>query len=125
MLLKYSEQLCNGILLLTIFLFVCAGYAHRANARLANDDPKKQDYAPSAIFLALFTWPFLLFGSIFLLVLRVLIYGLFLILFTIGLVAIRKPFILIWLDRIFTRIGNKLLKANTLLIKLAFGGQSR
>jgi len=108
-----------------LFLLVCAGYAYRANAGLAADDPKKRDYLPGAILLALITWPFFLFASIFLLVLRVLVYGVFLILFAIALVAIRKPFLLTWLDKIFTRIGDKLLKANTLLIKLAFGGQSR
>lgn len=121
MLLQYSEQLCIVFLLITIFLFVCAGYAYRANARLAADDPKKRDYAPSAIALAIFTWPFLIFASLILRILRVLVYGLFLILFAIALVVIRKPFLLRWLDRIFTGIGNKLLLANTFLIKIAFG----
>jgi len=125
MLLKYSDQLCNGFLLLTLFLLMCAGYAYRVNARRAADDPKKRDYPPIAIVLALFTWPFLLFASIFLFVLRVLVYGIFLILFAIALVAIRKPFLLIWLDRIFTRVGDKLLRANALLIKIAFGEQPR
>lgn len=121
MLLKYSDYLCYGILLLTLFLWVCAGYAYRVNTRLAADDPRKRDYPPSAILLVPLMWPFFLFGYIFLLVLRVVVYSTFLILFTIALVAIRKPFLLTWLDRIFTRIGNKLLKANALLIKLAFG----
>jgi len=48
-------------------------------------------------------------------------YGLFLILFAIALVVVRKPFVLQWLDRVFTGIGNKLLWANTFLIKVVFG----
>jgi hypothetical protein len=40
-----------------------------------------------------------------------------LVLFTIGLMAIRKPFLFVWLDKIATKIGNKLLDANTFLIK--------
>ena len=122
MLPKYVfDHWFNCIGLLSIFLLVCAGYAYRANARLAEGDPKKRDYAPSAVALSLFTWPLLLFASFLLLVLRVLVYGLFLILFAIALVIIRKPFLLKWLDRIFTGIGNKLLLANTFLIKLVFG----
>ena len=121
MLLQYSEPLCYGILLLTVFLLVCAAYAYRANSKLADDNPKKRDYPPSSIVLAIFTWPFLIFASLILLVLRVLAYGLFLILFAIALVVIRKPFLLKWLDKVFTGIGNKLLWANTFLIKFVFG----
>ncbi len=118
MLSGYLKYLCIGI---PLFMLLCAGYSYCVNAGLADDDPKKRYYPPIAIVLAPITWPFLIFVSLMLLVLRVLAYGLFLILFAIALVAIRKPFLLIWLDRIFTGIGNKLLWANTLLIKIVFG----
>ena len=121
MLFRYSDQLCYGILLLTIFLLVCAVYAYRANAKLLDDNPKKMEYSLSVIALAIFTWPFLIIAYVMLIVLKVLIYALFLILFAIALVVIRKPFLFEWLDRIFTGIGNKLLWANTLLIKIVFG----
>jgi hypothetical protein len=42
-------------------------------------------------------------------------------LFTIAVLVIRKPFLLIWLDKIATKVGNKLLEANTILIQAFFG----
>ena len=108
-----------------LLIFACAGYAYRINARRTDDDPKKRDFHPGAIFLAPFTWPFFLLAFIFIFVLRALVYGLFLILFTIALVAIRKSFLFIWLDSIATYIGNKLLEANTRLIRIAFGDWER
>lgn len=97
------------------------GYAYRINARRTADDPKKRDYQPGAILLALLTWPILIFASISLFILRALFYGVFLILFAFALVAIRKPFLLMWLNKVFSSIGDKLLIANTFLIRLAFG----
>jgi len=35
--------------------------------------------------------------------------------------VIRKPFLFVWLDKIATKIGNKLLEANTFLIKVVLG----
>ena len=121
MLLYHLDSICKGILWFTLLIFACAGYAYRVNAKRPADDPKKRDFHPVAIFLAPFTWPFFLFAFLFIFVLRVLVYGLFLILFTIALIAIRKPFLFIWLDSIATYIGNKLLEANTFLIRIVFG----
>ena len=121
MLWNYSRYVCNGILLLMLFLMACAGYAYLVNARRPADDPKKKDYPLGAIFLAPFTWPLLLIAYMSLFVIKALLYGVFLILFTIALVVIRKPFLLIWLQKVATRIGDKLLEANTFLIQAAFG----
>ncbi|PWB74454.1 MAG: hypothetical protein C3F07_07435 [Anaerolineales bacterium] len=118
MLFYYSKYICNCVIVLTFIIIGCAGYAFRVNERRKDDDPKKKRCHPAAIFLAPITLPFLLFFWIFLFILRSLLYGLFLILFTIALVAIRKPFLLIWLDRIATWIGEKLLEANTFLIRI-------
>lgn len=104
-----------------LFFLLCAGYAYRVNARLADDNPKKRDYSILSIFLAPFTWPIFLLIYVFLLVVKVLAYGLFLILFAIALVVIRKPFLFKWLDEVFIGIGNKLLWANTFLMKIVFG----
>lgn len=125
MLLYHLDSTCKCTLWLMLLIFACAGYAYRINAKRTDDDPKKKDFHPGAIFLAPFTWPFFLFAFIFIFVLRALVYGLFLILFTIALVAIRKSFLFIWLESIATHIGNKLLEANTLLIRIAFGNWGR
>src|SRR5258705_6986357 len=121
MLLYHLDSICKCTLLLMLLIFVCAGYAYRINAKRTTDDPKKKDLHPGAIFLAPFIWPFFLFAFVFIFVIRVLFYSVFLILFTIALVAIRKPFLFIWLESIATYIGNKLLEANTFLIRIAFG----
>jgi hypothetical protein len=103
-----------------LFCILCAGYAYRVNAKLPADDPKRKNYHPAAIFLAPITWPLFALGRLSLLVIKALLYGIFLILFTIFLIVfqdISKP---IWLEKMFLKIGNKLLEANTLLIKLLF-----
>src|SRR5215216_6897421 len=118
MLFYYSEYCCKGTLLLMFLVIVCAGFAYYVNFKRLDDDPKKRNFHPIAIFLAPFTFPLLIFGVISLFLLRVLTYGVFLILFTIALIAFRKPFLLAWLRNTATRIGNALLEANTLLIKI-------
>ena len=112
---------CQGLLLLMMILFLCAGYVYRVNARRPVDDPQKKNYHIGAILLAPFTWLLFLFASVTIFILRVFFYMVFLVLFTIALIVIRKPFLLIWLDKIATKIGNKLLETNTLLIKTVFG----
>ena len=119
--LNNPTYLRNGFFLLMAFMLICAGYAYLVNARLAQDDPKKRDFHIGAIVLAPITWIFFLFASITIFILRVVFYILFLILFTIAVLAFRKPFLFVWLDKIATKIGNKLLEANTFLIKAAFG----
>src|SRR5215203_4248356 len=90
--------LCNGLLLLMLFLFICAGYAYRINAHRSDDDPAKRTFHFSAIWLAPITWPMFLFAFLILFVIRIFMYMLVLVLFTIGLMAIRKPFLFVWLD---------------------------
>lgn len=121
MLINNPTYLCNGFFLIMAFMLICAGYAYRVNARLAQDDPKKRDFHIGAVVLAPITWIFFLFASITIFILRVVFYILFLILFTIAVLTFRKPFLFVWLDKIATKIGNKLLEANTFLIKVAFG----
>ena len=117
----YFYCLCNGAFLLSVVLFAFAGYAYRVNAKRPSDDPLKRDFHPLAIFLAPITWPFFLLAFTALLIVKAILYGIFLILFTIALLGFRKPFLLVWLEKIATKVGNKLLEANTFLIKVVFG----
>lgn len=98
---------------------MCTGYVYRVNSKRAADDPEKRDYPLSAVTLTIL-WPFLVLVVAFLFILKALAYGLFLILFTIALVVIRKPFIVKWLIKIATKIGTMFLKANTFLIRAFF-----
>src|SRR5215208_6808768 len=98
--LERIKDLCSGIILLMLFAMACAAYAYYTNARRAADDSNKRAYHPGAIVLAPITMPLFLVGSIFLFVLKALLYGVFLILFTLALVVFRKPFLFLWLDKI-------------------------
>jgi len=120
MLADYKEEFCQGYILLCLILWGFAGYAYRVNVRRSADDPKKKDFHPAAIFLAPITWPLFIFGFISLFVLKAVLYGIFLVILTIALIVFRKPFIFIWLDKIATKVGNMLLEANTMLIKIFF-----
>jgi hypothetical protein len=124
MLFRYITYCCPGFVLLSLILWAFAGYAYRVNAKRPDDDPKKKDFHPGAIFLAPVTWPLFFFGSISIFIIKALVYGVFLILFTIALLAFQKSSIP-WLDDTAAWIGDKLLEANTFLIRIAFGDWER
>jgi hypothetical protein len=122
MLIPLLEAICyrSSILYFLIFWGI-AGYAYRVNARLPFDDPKKGDFHPAAIFLAPIVLPFFSLGMISLFIIKAILYGVFLVVLTLALVVVRKPFILVWLDKIAKKVGGILLEANTQLIKIFFG----
>jgi len=103
----------------SLFFMVSTGIAYRVNSKRKPDDPLKKDFHFAAFFLTP-TWPFAVVAWISIFILRTAIYCIALFLFAVGLVVIRKPFILIWLNKVATKIGNKLLQANTLLIRIFF-----
>jgi hypothetical protein len=94
-------------------------YAYRVNARRSANDPLKRDHHPLAVVLFPI-WPVWIAVMISLFILRALAYGVFLILFTVALIVIRKPFIFIWLEKVALNVGNKLLRANMLIVRLFF-----
>lgn len=101
----------------SLLLSASTGYAYRVNSRLEAGDPQKKVYHPLAIVLLPF-WPVLALASLSLFVLRAAAYGIFLLVFTFALVVIRKPFLLSWLEKTARNVGNKLLKANMLIVRL-------
>ena len=118
MLFYHINTICKGSLWIMLFLFGCAGYAYRVNSKRPAEDPKKKNFHRAAIFLAPITVPIFIFTWITLFAIRALLYGVFLLLFTVGLVVIRKPFLFIWLGKMAAKVGTMLLEANTLLIRL-------
>ena len=120
MLFNHLYYVCRGILYLTLFILACMSYTYVVNLRRKADDPDKQDYHPFAIILAPFTLPFFLTLGIFVFIIRALLFAVFLAIFTILLVAIRKPFVFVLWHKFATKIGHPLLKVNTRLIKMAF-----
>lgn len=117
MLFYYLDYLCYGSLVFILVVVICAWFAYSTNARRADDDPQKRNFSPQAIILAPITLPFLILGFICTFILRVLLFGFTLILFTIALIGVRETFILPWLLKKIISFGNRLLEVNTLLIK--------
>ena len=105
--------------LIGIYLFItlCAFIAHYVDSRRSEDDPKKKNYHPLAIVFAPVTFPIFLVLFIFLFLFRVLVYGVFTILFILMLILVRKPFILEAMQKIAIRIGDRLMEANTMLVR--------
>ncbi len=101
-----------------LLAWVCAGYTYFVNSRRLPDDPKKKDYYLGAVFLTPITLIPFLIGFILLFIVRALFYGVFLLLFIFALIVIRNAFLLKWLHKTATYIGDKLLETNTLLIKI-------
>ncbi|HLF74607.1 MAG TPA: hypothetical protein VI524_09685 [Anaerolineales bacterium] len=101
-----------------LVITACAMYAYYVNSKRPDNDPKKKNYHPLAILLAPITFPLLIIFSVSIFILRVVTYGVFMVLFIFALIVIRKPFILEWLKKKATAIGDRLLEANTLLIRI-------
>ena len=112
----------KSYILISLILWGFAGYVYRVNSKRTSGDSLKKDFHPAAVFLTPI-WPLLAMLWVVIFILRAAFYMIMLILFTIGLVIIRKPFILIWLTRVATKVGTKLLQANMLLIRLLFPQQ--
>ena len=115
----YVEYLCIGMLIVSILLAACAGYAYSVNSQRSEDDPQKKNYQLGALIFTFFTWPLFLIAFISLFLIRAVSYGFFLILFTIFLIiSPRETSEPTWLEKTAARIGERLLEVNTLLIKL-------
>lgn len=109
---------CLGYLVVSILIWLFSGYAYLVNRGYAPGDPARRDYDPLAVFLAPFTWPFLAFGGFVVTILKAVLFGIFLLLFSIAAAVIRKPFFWRWLEPIVLKVGRRTLKANTFLIRL-------
>ena len=118
MLLYNLEFLFYCCIVVTLIFTICTTVAYYVNSRRAEDDPKKRNYHPLAILLAPITFPLFAVFYISIFTLRVITYGVFMVLFIIAMLIIRKPFILEWLKKNATIIGDLLLEANTLLIRI-------
>jgi len=120
----FRQYLCPACLLPVLIIVASMSYAYIVNARRDANDPKKREYSPRAMLIAPFSAPFLLMLAVFLFILRALLFFAFIVVFTIALIVIRKPFFLEWLRKIALKIGEPLLRANTYLIRLVFNPET-
>ena len=118
MLPDHLRFLFNCFIVVALISVMSTTYAYYVDSRRSDNDPKKKNYPLLAILLAPITFPLFLILYAFIFFLKVVAYAVFLILFTFALIFIRKPFILEWLKKIALTVGNLLLEANTLLIRI-------
>ncbi len=122
MLLNNTGAIFKLYFWISVFILICMVYSYWSNERRQSTDPRKRNFHPAAIVLALLTWPILLILVPSFLILRFMVlatlFGLFIIFFTLALIGIRRPFIFVWLDKVLRFVGDALLKANTRLIQL-------
>ena len=117
--INYVEYLCSGMLIVSLLLGVCVVYAYSVNSQRSEGDLEKKNYQPGAIIFTFITWPIFLIAFISLFLIRALSYGFFFLLFTIFLIMIpREASEPTWLEKAAASIGETLLEANTMLIKL-------
>lgn len=112
---------CGTYLVLSTILAAFAGYTYWINSNRPDDDPQKKKYFLSGVFIMPFFWPLLLVGWVSFGILKAIHFGFLLIVFTLTLVFIRKPFWLPWLEKIALKIGGMLLDANSVLVRMTFG----
>lgn len=117
MLLYNLDCLCNGILILIAIALAFAVYAYYVDSRRSNDDPKKKNYHPLAIILIPITFPIFLILYISFFLLRVVTYGVFMVLAILALILMPKSSAPTWFDEMATNIGDKLLEINNLLVR--------
>ena len=118
MLLNYPNFWFNCLIVVTLLTVTCTAFAYSVNSRRLDGDPEKKIYHPLAVLFAPITLPLFIVLYTFTFLLKAVAYGAFLVLFTFALLVIRKPFLLEWLKKIALAVGNLLLEANTLLIRI-------
>jgi hypothetical protein len=102
-----------------VVIILSAFYAYNVNARRASDDPEKRDYSHYAIWVIPVVLPILVLFNVLTLILSTISFGLILLLFPFALLLFRKPFLIKWILTLAQRIGNKVLKVNTALLRMA------
>jgi len=119
--LQYFKYICIGMLLLSVFVTACAAQAYSVNAARSQDDPEKKEFRLGGLIFVFFTWPILLPAVVSLFLIRALLYGIFILIFSAFLILMpRVSSEPAWLERKILKIGNALLEVNTVLIKLLF-----
>ena len=112
------QDCLTGFIVISVILGLCAGYAYLLNQRYGYSDSERGNYKLGAVFLAPFTWPFLLVAGLILTVVKAILFGILLVIFTLAAILFRKPFFWPMVEPLIIRIGRKLLGANTRFLDL-------
>lgn len=118
MLLYHLDDVFKCFLSFFVIVLLVAFTAYRINERRAPEDPRKRYYHPGAILLAPFIAIVVIPLAIAAFILAALLYAVFILVFSIMLVTLRRPFLFIWWNRFSTLVGEPLLRIGTSLILL-------
>ena len=118
MLTYYIPQLLKCFAAFWLISLAIGYTAYRVNSERPASDPKKRNYHPFAILLAPFIFLFFAPLALVLFVLAALLYAVFILFFTLMLIAIRKPFLFVWWRRFSSYVGEPLLRIGTYLLTL-------
>jgi uncharacterized membrane protein len=118
MLTYYIPQLLKCFAAFWLISLAIGYTAYRVNSERPASDPKKRNYHPFAILLAPFIFLFFAPLALVLFVLAALLYAVFILFFTLMLIAIRKPFLFVWWRRFSSSVGEPLLRIGTYLLTL-------
>ncbi len=122
------NYLCYGALVLALVIMFRAWRTYSANAHRKDDDPQTQDFHPLAIILIPITLPIFGVLSVFIFIVKSLLYAIFLILFTAILILVpRRSTSQISKESLPRKasIWDKLLTVNTALIKLFWNPRAK
>lgn len=120
MIVNYLDSIFKAFLWISLFVVACTFYTYIVNAHRAADHPKKREYYPLAILIAPFTLPFLISFALVVFIIEAVLFGTFLVVFTVALLDFRQPFLLGFLHKVAMKGGEPLLKFNTAILKLMF-----
>jgi hypothetical protein len=117
--LYHIQDLCFGLLILSLLVTLCVVYGYSVNAQRSSIDPEKRNYHPGLVLLVFFTWPIVIPVLISLFLVRVLLYAIFTIVFTLLLILLPRdtpnP---TRIEAKMAKLGEKLLEANLFLIRV-------
>jgi len=116
----YSNELFKCLLVGFILICTITIYAYRVNMRRPANDPKKRNYHPFALILVPLTLPIIIPVVILLFIATAMLYAGFIVLFTILLITLRKPFLFTWWHKFATLVGDPILRLNSYLIMWPF-----
>lgn len=116
MLFKYWQQCGGSCCLGGMVIWAMSAFTYFYHKRLHDGHEEKKIYHPYAWVAVPFTLPLWAVAAILSAILYAVFFGLLLIVFSLALVAIRKPFLFKWLKETALSVGGFFLKINTQLL---------
>jgi len=116
--LAYSLYCFAGYLLISLIVWISTGYAYFVSQGYGPDDPARGNFDLGGVLLSGFTWPIFLLSGLVMSIIRALLFGVFIVLFSVVLTIGQIAFLIPWLEDVAGPFGEKLLEANSIVSRL-------